>query len=221
MLKIEDLNFDVLFSQTVFDNKSVKIVHFNNPNNRKQMYINMYPIGRGIPCAVGIINPEGTIINIGVSYCNPQDNYNRKLARNIAYARAKFTNNNVYTITQILNNFIKHYNIRPTYENSLLMDVIRNRKNELTFYDLTFYDLSLTTILNYAYKDYNSFIANEWYNQSYLDEEIFTMYNLLIEENTVCNITATQSKSILQRCKNKYKDIVKFVFGTERSNSWH
>ena len=51
MLKIEDLNFDVLFPQTVFDNKSVKVVHFNNPNNRDQMYINMYPIDRGIPCA--------------------------------------------------------------------------------------------------------------------------------------------------------------------------
>lgn len=216
MLKIEDLNFDVLFPQTVFNNKNVKVVHFNNPNNREQMYINMYPINRGIPCAVGIINPEGTVINIGVSYCNPQDNYNRKLARNIAYARAKFANSNVYTITQILNNFIKHYNIRPTYENGLLMDVIRNRKNELTFYDL-----SLVTILNYAFKDCNSFIANEWYNQSYLNEEILTMYKYLIEDATVCSITATQSKSILQRCKNKCKDMVKFVFGTERSNSWH
>ena len=216
MLKIEDLNFDVLFPQTVFDNKSVKVVHFNNPNNRDQMYINMYPIDRGIPCAVGIINPEGTVIDIGVSYCNPQDNYNRKLARNIAYARAKFTNSNVYTITQILNNFIKHYNIRPTYGNGLLMDVIRNRKDRLTFYDL-----SLTTILNYAFKDCNSFIANEWYNQPYLDEEIFTMYKNLIEDNTVCNTTATQPKSILQKCKDKYKDMIKFVFGTERSNSWH
>lgn len=216
MLKIEDLNFDVLFPQTVFNNKSVKVVHFNNPNNREQMYINMYPIDRGIPCAVGIINPEGTVIDIGVSYCNPQDNYNRKLARNIAYARAKFASNNVYTITQILNNFIKHYNIRPTYENGLLMDVIRNRKDELTFYDL-----SLTTILNYAYKDCKSFIANEWYNQSYLDEEIFTMYKNLIKDNTICNTTTTQSKNILQRCKDKCKDMVKFVFGTERSNSWH
>ena len=188
MLKIEDQNFDVLFPQTVFDNKSVKVVHFNNPNNRDQMYINMYPIDRGIPCAVGIINPEGTVIDIGVSYCNPSDNYNRKLARNIAYARAKFTNSNVYTITQILNNFIKHYNIRPTYENGLLMDVIRNRKDRLTFYDL-----SLTTVLNYAFKDCNSFIANEWY----LDKEIFTMYKNIIENNTVCNTTATQSKSIL------------------------
>lgn len=216
MLKIEDLNFDVLFPQTVFNNKSVKVVHFNNPNNREQMYINMYPIDRGIPCAVGIINPEGTVIDIGVSYCNPSDNYNRKLARNIAYARAKFANSNVYAITQILNNFIKHYNIRPTYENGLLMDVIRNRKDKLTFYDL-----SLTTILNYAFKDCNSFIANEWYNQSYLDEEIFTMYKNLIEDNTVCNTTATQPKNIFQKCKDKYKDMVKFVFGTERSNSWH
>lgn len=216
MLKIEDLNFDVLFPQTVFDNKSVKVVHFNNPNNREQMYINMYPINRGIPCAVGIINPEGTVIDIGVSYCNPQDNYNRKLARNIAYARAKFASNNVYTITQILNNFIKHYNIRPTYENGLLMDVIRNRKDELTFYDL-----SLTTILNYAYKDCNSFIANEWYNQLYLDGEIFTMYKNYIKDNTVCNTATVQSKSIFQRCKDKYKDMVKFIFGTERSNSWH
>ena len=212
MLKIEDLNFDVLFPQTVFNNKSVKVVHFNNPNNREQMYINMYPIDRGIPCAVGIINPEGTVIDIGVSYCNPQDNYNRKLARNIAYARAKFASSNVYTITQILDNFIKHYNIRPTYENGLLMDVIRNRKDELTLYDL-----SLTTILNYAFKDCNSFIDNKWYNQLYLDEEIVTMYNYLIEDNTVYNITTTQSKSILQRCKDKYKDIVKFIFGTEKS----
>lgn len=216
MLKIEDLNFDVLFPQTVFDNKSVKVVHFNNPNNREQMYINMYPINRGIPCAVGIINPEGTVIDIGVSYCNPQDNYNRKLARNIAYARAKFASSNTYTITQILNNFIKHYNIRPIYENSLLMDVIRNRKDELTFYDL-----SLTTILNYAYKDCNSFIANEWYNQLYLDGEIFTMYKNYIKDNTVCNTATVQSKSIFQRCKDKYKDMVKFIFGTERSNSWH
>lgn len=216
MLKIEDLNFDVLFPQTVFDNKSVKVVHFNNPNNREQMYINMYPIDRGIPCAVGIINPEGTVIDIGVSYCNPSDNYNRKLARNIAYARAKFAISSVYTITQILDNFIKHYNIRPTYENGLLMDVIRNRKDELTFYDL-----SLTTILNYAFKDCNSFIANKWYDQSYLDEEIFTMYKNCIEDNTVCNTATVQSKSILQRCKDKYKDMVKFIFGTERSNSWH
>lgn len=216
MLKIEDLNFDVLFPQTVFNNKSVKVVHFNNSNNRQQMYLNMYPINRGIPCAVGIINPEGTVIDIGVSYCNPQDNYNRKLARNIAYARAKFAIHSVYTITQILDNFIKHYNIRPTYENGLLMDVIRNRKNELTFYDL-----SLTTILNYAYKDCNSFIANEWYNQSYLDEEIFTMYNNLIKDYTIYDIFVKQPKSILQRCKDKYKDMVKFVFGTERSNSWH
>ena len=206
MLKIEDLNFDVLFPQTVFNNKSVKVVHFNNPNNRDQMYMNMYPIDRGIPCAVGIINPEGTVIDIGVSYCNPSDNYNRKLARNIAYARAKFANNNVYTITQILNNFIKHYNIRPTYGNGLLMDVIRNRKDELTFYDL-----SLTTILNYAFKDCNSFIANEWYNQLYLDKEIFTIYDIFTK----------QSKSILQRCKDKYIDVVKFIFGTKRSNSWH
>lgn len=216
MLKIENLNFDVLFPQTVFDNKSVKVVHFNNPNNREQMYINMYPINRGIPCAVGIINPEGTVINIGVSYCNPQDNYNRKLARNIAYTRAKFASNNTYTITQILNNFIKHYNIRPTYENGLLMDVIRNRKDELTFYDL-----SLTTILNYAFKDCNSFIANEWYNQLYLDKEILTMYNSLTKDYTIYDIFTKQPENILQRCKNKCKDMVKFVFGTERSNSWH
>ena len=216
MLKIEDLNFDVLFPQTVFDNKSVKVVHFNNPNNRDQMYMNMYPIDRGIPCAVGIINPEGTVIDIGVSYCNPSDNYNRKLARNIAYARAKFASSNVYTITQILNNFIKHYNIRPTYGNGLLMDVIRNRKDELTFYDL-----SLTTILNYAFKDCNSFIANEWYNQPCLDEEIFTMYKNCIEDNTVCNTATIQSKSIFQKCKDKYTDVVKFIFGTKRSNSWH
>lgn len=216
MLKIENLNFDVLFPQTVFDNKNVKVVHFNNPNNREQMYINMYPINRGIPCAVGIINPEGTVINIGVSYCNPQDNYNRKLARNIAYTRAKFASNNTYTITQILNNFIKHYNIRPTYENGLLMDVIRNRKDELTFYDL-----SLTTILNYAFKDCNSFIANEWYNQLYLDKEILTMYNSLTKDYTIYDIFTKQPENILQRCKNKCKDMVKFVFGTERSNSWH
>lgn len=216
MLKIEDLNFDVLFPQTVFDNKNVKVVHFNNPNNREQMYLNMYPIDRGIPCAVGIINPEGTVIDIGVSYCNPSDNYNRKLARNIAYARAKFASNNIYTITQILNNFIKHYNIRPTYENGLLMDVIRNRKDELTFYDL-----SLTTILNYAFKDCNSFIDNKWYNQSYLDEEIFTMYNSLTKDYTIYDIFTKQPKNILQRCKDKCKDMVKFVLGTERSNSWH
>lgn len=216
MLKIEDLNFDVLFPQTVFDNKSVKVVHFNNPNNREQMYLNMYPIDRGIPCAVGIINPEGTVIDIGVSYCNPSDNYNRKLARNIAYARAKFAISSVYTITQILDNFIKHYNIRPTYENGLLMDVIRNRKDELTFYDL-----SLTTILNYAFKDYNSSITNKWYDQSYLDEEIFTMYNSLTKDYTIYDIFVKQPKNILQRCKDKCKDMVKFVFGTERSNSWH
>ena len=216
MLKIEDLNFDVLFPQTVFNNKSVKVVHFNNPNNREQMYINMYPSGRGIPCAVGIINPEGTVIDIGVSYCNPSDNYNRKLARNIAYARAKFASSNVYSITQILNNFVKHYNIRPTYENGLLMDVIRNRKDELTFYDL-----SLTTILNYAFKDCNSFIANEWYNQLYLDKEIFTIYNNLTKDYTIYDIFTKQSKSILQRCKDKYTDVVKFIFGIKRSNSWH
>ena len=209
MLKIEDLNFDVLFPQTVFDNKSVKVVHFNNPNNREQMYINMYPIDRGIPCAVGIIYPEGTVIDIGVSYCNPQDNYNRKLARNIAYARAKFAGSNTYTITQILNNFIKHYNIRPTYGNGLLMDVIRNRKDELTFYDL-----SLTTILNYV-------IDNKWYNQLYLDKEILTMYNSLTKDYTIYDIFTKQPKNILQRCKDKCKDMVKFVFGTERSNSWH
>ena len=76
MLKIESLDFNVLFPQTVFDNKSVKVVHFNNPNNKEQMYVDMYPSDKGIPCAVGIINPEGTVITIGVSYCNPQDNYN-------------------------------------------------------------------------------------------------------------------------------------------------
>ena len=38
---------------------------------------------------------------------------------------------------------------------------------------------------------------------------------------TIYDIFTKQPKSILQRCKDKYTDVVKFVFGTERSNSWH
>ena len=220
MLKIESLDFNVLFPQTVFDNKSVKVVHFNNPNNKEQTYVDMYPSGKGTPCVVGIINPEGTVITIGVSYCNPQDNYNKKLARNIAYARARYTNCNMYTITQVLNNFIKNFNIQPTYENSLLMDVIRNRKDELTFYDL-----SLVTILNYAFWDYGCLITNQWFNQPYLDEGIFTTYENILCDNTRNNIVTEQlkdcsknvkSKNIIQWCKDKCIDVVESVLDTKR-----
>ena len=224
MLKIESLNFDVLFPQTVFNNKNVKVVHFNNPNNKRQMYVDMYPFDKGTPCAVGIINHDGTVINIGVSYCNAQDNYNKKLARNIAYARARFTNSNTYTITQILNNFIKNFSIQPIYENSLLMDVIRNRKNELTFYDL-----SLVTVLNYAFYDCGTLITNKWCNQPYLDEGIFTTYKNLIKNDNTTSVNYNaiteqlkgysdyvKPKGILQKCKDKCINVVESVLDTKR-----
>lgn len=220
MLNIEKLNFNVLFPQTVFNDKNVKIAHFNNPYNKEQMYVDMYPFGKGTPCAVGIINPEGTVIHIGVSYCSPQDNYNKKIARSIAYARARFTNSNVYTIQQILNNFIKYYNAHPTYENSFLMDVIRNRKDELTFYDL-----SLVTVLNYAFWDYGCLITNRWFNQPYLDEAIFTTYENILWDNNHNKIVTEQPKdctknvkpkSIIQWCKDKCIDVVESVLDTKR-----
>ena len=100
------------------------------------------------------------------------------------------------------------------------MDVIRNRKDELTFYDL-----SLVTILNYAFCDYGSLITNQWFNQPYLDEGIFTTYvNVLKESNTYKTTTEqpkncskdVKSKNILQWCKDKCIDAVESVLDTKR-----
>lgn len=179
MNKIENLNFDILFSQDVFKQPNVSVVHYNSGRNWSQLYHNYnYDNPNSTPCVVGIIdikNPK--TLSLGVAVCNPIDNYNKKIARSIAYARAKYTTGTTYHIQEILGNYVKEhdkkYHNNPYTKLDLFRDIIRNNKNKLTFYDL-----SLAAVINYAYRESENSGVIPWYSIiNQLDYQIFDEYN--------------------------------------------
>lgn len=164
---LDSLDYRVLFDPSVFNSSHVKVRHFVDERL----------------CVVMIVSDDGQTANFGISIAHEGDDYNKKIARNIAYARAM-----IYPIEHNMNDY---FDIR-TSQNFISEEMTSElpftryfyKKNNIGFHDMRMDHICKRFKLTPYYIRYTNTYISDLYNDyfRYSTKKIQDIYMKLVNE---------------------------------------